>query len=375
MKWWEVPVRPEPSVLKKLHTAASESCGVLEDFEVFRRAITSTLDPDEPLVRVLRGEELHQVHPVRFLLEDVLDDPPTLVDAVERVVRWSLEDVVELRTTLEEVTETPDVALGYLLEVRRAFLSAVPRYLEEPCMETVAGPLLVEAALMACAGGLLEDENLDRVAEIVAKAVDTDQCIVEALPSLGVRYEDVVPRFASPARVWTIFALLCHVCANRLSPLEDLTEPLENLELGPVEELEALNDYLRETIAALGIEDERVERWISDVLVDVAEKAAEGIRLLSQSTELAENILNSGATIKVGWVEIEPREYDPVWEEEGAQESVYSRIKRIQNLIGVEHADEVIERASALGLGSVEIPAGGEVEVESSVETLRRMIG
>jgi len=375
LKWWEVPVRPKPSVLEKLHTAVSEPCEVLEDFELFRRTMISTLDPDEPLVRALRGEEIHHVHPVRFLLEEVLDNPATLVDAVERVTRWSLSGVLELRVALEEVTETPDVALGYLLEIRRAFISVVPKYLEEPCLETVAGPLLVEVALMACTEGFLEDEDLGKAAELVAKVVGTDQCIVEALPSLEIQYGDIVPKFASPARVWTIFTLLCHTCANRLPPLEELTEPLENVELGPVEELELLNGYLEETIATLEIEDERVEKWISDILVDTVERAAELIQLLSQPTELAENILNSGATVRVGWIEIEPKEYDPLWEEKGAQESLYSRIKRIQNLIGVEHADEVIERASALGLGGVELPAGGGVEVESSVETLRRMIG
>ncbi|WP_088336199.1 hypothetical protein [Methanopyrus sp. KOL6] len=375
MKWWEVPIRPKPSVLEKLHAAVSEPCEVLEDFELFRCVMISTLGSDEPLVRVLRGEEIHHVHPIRFLLEEVLDNPDTLVDAVERVTRWSLSGVFELHVALKEVTETPDVALGYLLELRRTFLSAVPRYLEKPCLETVAGPLMVEAALIACTEGLLEDEDLGKAAELVAKAVDTDPCIVEALSSLEIQYGDIVPRFASPARVWAIFALLCHTCANRILSLEELVEPLEDLELGPVEELELLNGHLEEVIAALEIEDKQVEKWISDILVDTVERAAEFVQVLSRPTELAGNILNSGATVRVGWIEIEPKEYDPLWEEKGAQKSLYSRIKRIQNLIGVEHADEVIERASALGLGGVELPAGGGEEVRSSVETLRRMIG
>ncbi|WP_457619357.1 hypothetical protein [Methanopyrus sp.] len=375
MKWWEVPIRPKPSVMEKLHAAVSKPYGVLEDFDLFKHVVVSTLDPDEPLVRILQGEEIHCVHPIRFLLEDVLNDPVTLVDAVERVTRWSLSDVPELHVALEEVTETPDIALGYLLEIRRAFLSVVPKYLEEPCLENVAGPLLVEVALMACTEGFLEDEELGKATELVAKAVDTDPCIIEALPSLEIRYENIVPRFASPARVWTVFALLCHTCANRLPPLEELAEPLEDLELGPVEELELLNGYIEKVIDALEIENERVEKWVSDILMDTVKRAAELIQLLSQPTELAENILNSGATVEIGWIEIEPKEYDPLWEEKGAQESLYSRIKRIQNLIGVEHADEVIEQASKLGFGGVEIPAGGSVEVESSVETLRRMIG
>ncbi|WP_457614434.1 hypothetical protein [Methanopyrus sp.] len=373
MKWWEVPVNPKPSVMRKLHAAVSEPCEVLEDFDLFKRVVISTLDPDEPLVRILKGEKIHRVHPIRFLLEDVLDDPVTLVDAVKRVTRWSLSDVLELHAVLEEVTETPDIALGYLLEIRRAFLSAVPGYLEEPCLENVAGPLLVEVALMACTEGFLEDEDLERSTELVAKAVDTDPRIVEVLPSLEIRYENIIPRFASPARVWTIFALLSHTCANRLPPLEELAEPLEDLELGPVEELELLNEHIEKIIDALETENEQVEEWITDILVDTVEKAAEMIQLL-QPTELAENILNSGATVKVGWVEIKPEEYDPLWEEEDTQEKLYSRIKRIQDIIGVEHADEVVERASTLDFEGVELPDGGSVEV-SSIETLRRMIG
>ncbi|WP_456482284.1 hypothetical protein [Methanopyrus sp.] len=366
-------LQPKESALEKLHLAMPKPCEALGDFEVFRRVVFSTLESHEGLAGLLKGEGIGEVHPIRFLL-GVLDTPNTLTEAAERVVGWTVSDVPELWRELRGSVEPAEVVLLHLLQLRRFFVRRVPGYLEDPGLEGVLGPLSVEVALMACAEGSLEREDLREAAGYVADEVDADERVIELLPELEVRYRSLVPRFASPAQVWVTFALLCHACANRAVPPEDLMEPLEELELGPVDEIErTVREVLYEVVAGLEIDDEEVLRCMGSILVDSVEHALEFADALSRKEELVARVSGAGAVIRLGEVEIQPSEYDPTWDP-GPQRDVHeSTVERVRELVK-EDVEGAVER-----LYELDVEGAGELiddvlddSLDDSLEKLRK---
>ncbi|WP_457614431.1 hypothetical protein [Methanopyrus sp.] len=340
------PLQPEESALEKLHVAMPKPCETLGDPGIFRRVILSTLGSGEGLARLLEGRGVEETNPVRFLL-GVLGDPNTLVEVSERLVRWAVSDVPELLEGLRDDVNSAEIILSHLLQLRRFFVRKVTEYLKNPGLGSVLEPLSVEVAVMACAGKLLERKSLKEAAEYVADEVGVDERVLELLPELGVRYGSLVPRFASPARVWTIFALLSHTCANRSIPPEELRKPLEDLEPGPIDEVEhSVKGILREVVKGLDI-DEEVLYWVCSILMDSVEHALELADSLSRSEELTMKILRAGAVIHLNEIEIQPSEYDPVWGP-GPREDE-SAVERVRELMEGE-ANGVIERLYELDM-------------------------
>ncbi|WP_457619355.1 hypothetical protein [Methanopyrus sp.] len=368
------PLQPKESALEKLHVAMPKPCETLGDFEIFRRVVLSTLGSGEGLAGLLEGKGVGETHPVRYLLE-VLDTPSTLAEAAERLIRWTINDVSGLWEELRDAVDPAEVVLLHLLQLRRFFVRKTLEYLEDPDLERVLEPLSVEVALMACAGGLLERESLKEAAEYVAGGVGVDERVLELLPKLGVQYGSLVPRFASPARVWTVFALLCHTCVNRSIPPEELAEPLEDLRPGPIDEVEcSVRRTLREVIGELEIDDEEVLRWVGSILVDSVEHALELADRLSRSEELAMKILEAGAVIRLGEVEIQPSEYDPIWEPGPREDIRESAVERVRELME-EEATEAIERLYELDIEEAGELVGNDAldnVLDDSIKELRK---
>ncbi|AAM02312.1 hypothetical protein [Methanopyrus kandleri] len=371
---WNDPLQPEESALEKLHVAMPKPCETLGDFEIFRRVVLSTLESCEGLAGLLKGEGIEETHPIRFLLE-VLDTPSTLAEAAERLIHWTISGVSGLWEGLRGTVDPAEIVLLHFLQLRRFFVRRTPEYLEDPGLESVLEPLSVEVALMACAGGLLEREDLKEAAEYVADGVGVDERVLELLPELGVRYGSLVPRFASPTRVWVIFALLCHTCANRTVPPEELVKPLKELRPGPIDEIEySVREALHEAVGGLGIDDEEVLRWVGSILVDSVEHALELADTLSRWEELAVKIPGAGAVIRLGEVEIQPGEYDPIWEP-GPQEEVHeSVVERVRELVE-EEANGAVERLYELDMEEAGELVGDDALddlLDDSIEELRK---
>ncbi|WP_456483575.1 hypothetical protein, partial [Methanopyrus kandleri] len=365
---------PEESALEKLHVAMPKPCETLEDFEIFRRVVLSTLESCEGLAGLLKGEGIKETHPIRFLLE-VLDAPSTLAEAAERLIHWTVSDVSELWEGLRGTVDPAEIVFLHFLQLRRFFVRRTPEYLEDPGLESVLEPLSVEVALMACTGRLLEREDLKEAAEYVADGAGVDERILELLPELGIRYESLVPRFASPTRVWVTFALLCHTCANRTVPPEELVKPLKELRPGPIDKIEySVRKALHEAVGELEIDDEEVLRWLGSILVDSVEHALELADTLSRWEELAVKIPGAGAVIRLGEVEIQPGEYDPIWEP-GPQEEVHGAVvKRVRELVEGK-ANEAVERLYELDMEEAgELVSDDALDdlLDDSIEELRK---
>ncbi|WP_148689172.1 hypothetical protein [Methanopyrus sp. SNP6] len=368
------PFQPEESALEKLHVAMPKPCEALGDFEIFRRVVLSTLGSREGLARLLRGEGIEETHPVRFLLK-VLDTPSTLAETAKRLIHCAISDVSGLWEVLRSTVDPAEIVFLHLLQLRRFFARKTTKYLEDPGLKGVLEPLSVEVALMACAGGLLEREDLKEASEYVADGVGVDERVLELLPELGVRYESLVPRFASPTRVWVTFALLCHTCVNRAVPPEELVEPLKKLKPGPIDEIEySVREVLHEVVGGLRIDDEEVLRWVSSILVDSVEHALELANTLSRWEELAVKMPGAGAVIRLDEVEIQPSEYDPLWEpgpQEDVHESVVERVREFME----EEASGAVKRLYDLDTGEAGELVGDDALddlLNDSIEELRK---